>query len=485
MRCSPRWSPSLALTQFLAHGMTSPLRQMTAAARAMARGDYSIRVRATSRDEIGQLATAFNQMAADLGAADEYRRGLIANVSHELRTPITALQAVLENVVDGVAEPDAETMRMALSQTERLGELVTNLLDLSRVEGGAIPLQLSAFRVDDFLRDAVGHVALSPVGVRSRCGCRRRTLTAVADPARLRQVVVNLVDNAIRHSPAGGRVSVLASRGRAVGHCGSTSCDEGPGIPAAERERVFQRFTRGATSDGGTGLGLAIARWAVELHGGTIEVLDVRAGCRIRVTIPEPTERGAGTMTSGMTPGTRHAVDAAPAAAARPAAAAPRRARLDGVVAPGLAARPAGRGAAPAAGRRGRRRRCVGTALWRPSVLSIGYLVVGADGLRRRVRHGGARPTRAEWLGIGLTLALLAVPATARRGVAGRAVHHGGLDRRVVHAGRRTHLDCGVHRTVPAVGAAGPGARLGAARCEWLGGARRSPTSAGSPWWRR
>ena len=107
-----RWALLAALTtsvlfvQFLAHGMTSPLRQMTAAARAMARGDYSIRVRATSRDEVGQLAAAFNQMAADLGAAEEYRRGLIGNVSHELRTPITALRAVLENIVDGVAEPD-------------------------------------------------------------------------------------------------------------------------------------------------------------------------------------------------------------------------------------------------------------------------------------------------------------------------------------------------------------------------------------------
>jgi signal transduction histidine kinase len=157
---------SLALTQFLAHGMTSPLRQMTNAAGAMARGDYSRRVRATSRDEIGQLATAFNQMAADLGAADEYRRGLIGNVSHELRTPIAALHAVLENVVDGVAEPDAETMRMALSQTARLGELVTNLLDLSRVEGGAIPLQLELFQVDQFLHDAIEHVAVSPANVR-------------------------------------------------------------------------------------------------------------------------------------------------------------------------------------------------------------------------------------------------------------------------------------------------------------------------------
>lgn len=276
---------SLILTQFLAHGMTSPLRQMTAAARAMARGDYSLRVRATSRDEIGQLATAFNQMAADLGAADEYRRGLIGNVSHELRTPITALRAVLENVVDGVVEPDPETMRMALSQTERLGELVTNLLDLSRVEGGAIPLQISRFDVDAFLREAVEHVSVSATYTPVTVKVTPPDLKAVADPARLRQVVVNLVDNALRHSPAGGRVAVLAARDASGLRIEVT--DQGPGIAPAERERVFERFTRGATSDGGTGLGLAIARWAVELHGGVIEVMDTESGCRIRVSIPE------------------------------------------------------------------------------------------------------------------------------------------------------------------------------------------------------
>lgn len=268
---------SLLFVQFLAHGMTSPLRQMTAAARAMAQGDYSIRVRATSRDEVGQLATAFNQMAADLGAADEYRRGLIGNVSHELRTPITALRAVLENIVDGVAEPDPETLRAACRQTERLSELVTELLDLSKVEAGAITLQISRFDVEDFLRDAVEHTAVEvvvdPPGV-----------TAAADPARLRQVVVNLVDNATRHSPPGGRVSVRARTGSGLQ---IDVCDEGPGIPESERERVFQRFTRGDTADGGTGLGLAIARWAVELHGGTIEVLNAAKGCRIRVTIPD------------------------------------------------------------------------------------------------------------------------------------------------------------------------------------------------------
>jgi signal transduction histidine kinase len=127
---------SLATSQVLAHGMTSPLREMTAVARAMAVGDYTgRRVRATSRDEVGQLASAFNRMADELAAADHQRRELIANVSHELRTPISAVQAVLENIVDGVAAPDPATLRTALALTERLGHLVTELLDLSCPRG--------------------------------------------------------------------------------------------------------------------------------------------------------------------------------------------------------------------------------------------------------------------------------------------------------------------------------------------------------------
>lgn len=278
---------SLVFTLFLTHGMTSPLRQMTAAARAMARGDYTVRVRATSRDEVGQLATAFNQMAADLGAADEYRRGLIANVSHELRTPIAALHAQLENVVDGIVDPDPVALRVALAQTERLSELVTDLLDLSRLEDGAIPLQPSTFSVGDFLSEAVDHVAVVADDVRIDIEVSPPGLAAVADQARLKQVVVNLVDNAVRHSPAGGRVSVVASASHPEGPRLEVG-DEGPGIPADERERVFQRFTRGATSAGGTGLGLAIARWAVELHGGSISVLEADTGCRIGVVIPAP-----------------------------------------------------------------------------------------------------------------------------------------------------------------------------------------------------
>ncbi|MFH5209488.1 ATP-binding protein [Antrihabitans sp. NCIMB 15449] len=272
---------ALVLTQLLAHGMTSPLREMTAAAQAMARGDYSIRVRASSRDEVGQLAAAFNAMSADLAAAEQYRRELIGNVSHELRTPISALHAVLENVVDGVAEPDTATMRTALSQTERLGRLVGDLLDLSKLEGGAIVLDLDTFDVAEFLREAVEH---THADVRTHIRVTPTDLVATGDTARLHQVVVNLLDNATRHAPSGSRVVVEAESTR--NGLQIDVSDDGPGIAPAERERVFERFIRGGSTDGGTGLGLAIARWAVELHGGTIEVVDQSVGCRIRVHIP-------------------------------------------------------------------------------------------------------------------------------------------------------------------------------------------------------
>ncbi len=284
---------ALVTSQILAHGMTRPLREMTAAARAMARGDYTRRVRATSRDEVGQLAVAFNQMAADLMAADRQRRDLIANVSHELRTPIFALQAVLENVVDGVEVPDKVTLETALAQTERLGRLVTELLDLSRIDAGVAPLDLGPFDVDELLRDAVREA-----GVNAAAAGRHVTFAidasagvAVADPARLHQVIANLLDNAARHSPPDGTITTLArhDNGRLV----IEVADEGPGIPIAEREAVFERFTRGgvdgaARAQGGTGLGLAIAQWAVALHGGSIAVADSTVGCRIRIVLPSP-----------------------------------------------------------------------------------------------------------------------------------------------------------------------------------------------------
>lgn len=283
---------ALGVTQFLARGMTSPLREMTAAASTMATGDYSRRVRATSSDEVGQLARAFNRMAEDLASVDRQRRELVANVSHELRTPVTALHAQLENLVDGVTAADPETLQIALEQTERLGHLVSQLLDLSRLEAGAVPLEAGELALRPFLEDAVRSARLVAEGggrdVGFHLAVEPADLGAHADGARLHQVVANLLDNASRHSPPGGTVQVLARVAD-----GETLVievvDEGPGIDPVERERVFERFHRGAAgggADGGTGLGLAIARWAVGLHGGTIEVADDPAGARIRVLLP-------------------------------------------------------------------------------------------------------------------------------------------------------------------------------------------------------
>ncbi|MFJ8043046.1 sensor histidine kinase [Kitasatospora sp. NPDC096147] len=294
---------SLLFMQFLAHGLTAPLRDMTAAARAMAEGDYSIRVEVNSRDEIGELAATFNRMAGDLEAADRHRRELVANVSHELRTPIAALRAVLENVVDGVVEPGPKTLGAALEQTERLGRLVTHLLDLSKLDDGVVPLDARPFEVSPFLAGVLrgvtvdGSTAAGAHGrrddVRLALDVSPAGLSAWADPERLHQVVANLVDNACKHSPAGGTVTVRARAGESDGALVLEVEDQGPGIPAQDRDRVFERFGRsgsatsqGPGSDGGTGLGLAIARWAVDLHGGRIGVAEASRGCRIVVTLP-------------------------------------------------------------------------------------------------------------------------------------------------------------------------------------------------------
>lgn len=296
---------ALVVTQLLARGMTSPLRQMTRAARAMARGDYSQPITTSSRDEVGQLAEAFTRMSSDLQQTDQMRRDLVANVSHELRTPVAGLRAQLENMVDGVTEPDPAALAVALTETERLSALVDHLLDLSRLDAGVIALAEETFELTPFLHEAADAASLG-----ARSGGRDLhwaievtppDLLATADPARVHQVIANLLDNAARHSPAGGRIRVHAARTAADDGIAIEVSDQGPGIARADRERVFERFQRGGGDDGsgGTGLGLAIARWAVELHGGTIEVIDdprrggpdpARAdrSSVIRVTIPDP-----------------------------------------------------------------------------------------------------------------------------------------------------------------------------------------------------
>lgn len=280
---------SLFMVQFLAHGMTSPLREMAAAAKTMARGDYSKRVTATSHDEVGELARAFNGMASELEQVERMRRDLVANVSHELRTPISALQAVLENLIDGVEEPDLVTFTTMHEQVRRLGRLVSQLLDLSRLESGAVPLQRVVFRVEDLLQQAVRESKLHSHNIHLTVEVKPPDLSADGDPERVHQVVANLIENAIRHSPDDAEVAVSAyGNDRRVT---IEVADEGPGIPQHEASRVFERFYRAdaarSSTQGGTGLGLAIARWIVDLHGGVIRVESRQpTGCRMVVELP-------------------------------------------------------------------------------------------------------------------------------------------------------------------------------------------------------
>jgi signal transduction histidine kinase len=283
---------ALAVVQLLAHGMTLPLREMVGAARAMSRGDYDRHVTATSRDEVGELARAFNGMAAELAEVDRVRRDLVANASHELRTPIGALRARLENLVDGVETADAAALAGLLEQAERLSDLVEQLLDLSKLESGAVPLEREPVRASELL----GRVARewAPLAAERRVRVdvvvRPPELEVVCDERRIEQVLGNLVANAVRHSPDAAAVVVTAARWN--GGVRYEVSDEGPGIPAEEAERVFERFyrsDRGRSHDeGGSGLGLAIARWIVELHGGAIRVESREPrGCRMVVDLPE------------------------------------------------------------------------------------------------------------------------------------------------------------------------------------------------------
>jgi signal transduction histidine kinase len=265
---------ALLVARWLARGMTQPLRDMAKAARRMETGDYSQRVVTSSRDEVGQLAVAFNRMSSELESLERVRRDLVANVSHELKTPISALRAHLENLLDGVERPEPATLQVMLAQSERLGRLVDQLLELSRLESGDLPLHREEVQLLPLVSRVLSEIEVT----RARRDVELaqdvpEDLPAIfADAERVHQVLFNLLDNAVRFTPSGGRVRVTASR-----HNGSVDVavtDTGPGIDAEHLPRLFDRFYRVDTArsreEGGTGIGLAIARSVVEAHGGRI-----------------------------------------------------------------------------------------------------------------------------------------------------------------------------------------------------------------------
>jgi signal transduction histidine kinase len=293
---------SLALVHIVAKGTTYRLRELAAAAELFASGRHDHRVPVTSNDEVGHLSASFNSMADELEAVDRFRRDLVANASHELRTPIAASRAVLENMVDGVQEANAETLRPVLAQVVRLGRLVDQLFDLSTLESGAVPmahqlvdLQGIANSVAESaqMRDGNARVVVSaPIGAGNGTG----DFAVGGDPERLHQVFTNLVDNALRYAtPATSGVPVRIELVSAHDSVEVRVIDAGPGIPYGLRSRVFERFVRGDTSrsssDGGAGLGLSIVKTIVDAHDGSIWIEDPvpspgSPGCCIAVKLP-------------------------------------------------------------------------------------------------------------------------------------------------------------------------------------------------------
>jgi signal transduction histidine kinase len=265
---------ALAMARWLARGMTQPLRDMARAAHRMETCDYSQRVHTDSRDEVGQLAAAFNNMSAELESLERLRRELVANVSHELKTPISAVRAHLENLLDGVERPDPETLQVMLSQTERLGRLIDQLLDLSRIESGELRLNRAPIPLHPLVREVLSEIEMARAdrGVRVADAVPDDLPPVLVDPERVHQVLFNLLDNAVRYTPPGGEVTVSAQR--ANGGCEVAVSDTGPGIADEHLPRLFERFYRAdaarSRGDGGTGIGLAIARSVVEAHGGHI-----------------------------------------------------------------------------------------------------------------------------------------------------------------------------------------------------------------------
>jgi signal transduction histidine kinase len=253
--------------------ITAPLRRLVAGSHRIAAGDFGTRVVAAERDEIGELAETFNAMAAALEDAESRRVRLIGDVAHELRTPLTTLRGNLEGLLDGVVTPEPELWARLHGETVRLGRLVDDLQELSRVESGQLTLEIRpvapARVIDAALARLLPQYAEKGVDLRAESSDE---LSMAADETRMVQVLTNLLSNALRYTPTGGLVTISARR---EGESVVTEVrDTGVGIPAEHLPHIFDRFYRvdraRSRALGGSGIGLTIARALVEAQGGRI-----------------------------------------------------------------------------------------------------------------------------------------------------------------------------------------------------------------------
>lgn len=274
---------ALLLGVFLFRQIVAPVRAVTTAAQAIAAGDLEQRVPVTSKDEIGQLAVTFNQMADALASDQRLRRIMMADIAHELRTPLSVIQANLEAMLDGVLPADTQEIALLHDETLLLARLVADLRLLSLAEAGQLKLERAPTALRDLISRSVDYL-------RVQADANQVGLTVDLPPdlplvdldsTRMEQVLSNLLGNALRYTPAGGRITVRAGM-RLQPAAGPSSAvvvevaDTGKGIDAADLPYVFDRFYRADKSrnraSGGSGIGLALVKQLVEAHGGRVWV---------------------------------------------------------------------------------------------------------------------------------------------------------------------------------------------------------------------
>lgn len=260
------------LAWFIAHSQLRPLKEINDAVTAFAGGDFERRVEIRGESEMSQLAGSFNQMAEQLSTLDQSRKSFVANVSHELRSPMTCIQGYVQGMLDGTIgdEERPKYLNIVLSETKRLTKLVGDLLDLSRIESGKIPLNLTVFAIDELILSVLFRYEqkIEDKRIDVDISFKEQPCYVRADVDRITQVVSNLVDNAVKFTREGGQLAVWTQI--ADGQTTVTVRNEGTGIPAEDLPFIFDRFykvDKAHTSGMGTGLGLSIVRKILEQHG--------------------------------------------------------------------------------------------------------------------------------------------------------------------------------------------------------------------------
>lgn len=264
----------------------APLGDLIDAAESVEAGNYGVRVRARGPRELRSLATAFNSMSGRLESSERERRRLLADVTHELRTPLTIMQGNLEALLDGVYPADPAHLEPILDETRVLSRLVDDLRTLSLAEAGALTLHREPTDVGQLLTDSLAsfRIQADAAGIELATALDGVLPQAEIDPLRMREVLSNLLSNALRYTPRGGTVRVGASV--ADGKVRVLVRDSGPGIAADALPHIFDRFYKSDESRG-AGLGLAIAKSLVVAHGGDIEAIsEPGQGTEMRFTFP-------------------------------------------------------------------------------------------------------------------------------------------------------------------------------------------------------